>query len=46
MILILSGSSCCGKNTIIKELLKTKDNLRYITTFTSREKRVIICFNV
>ena len=39
MILILSGSSSCGKNTIIKELMSEDDNLAYIHTFTSREKR-------
>ena len=40
MIILLAGSSSCGKNTIIKELIKTNDNLKYIHTFTSREKRV------
>ncbi|MBE5746074.1 MAG: hypothetical protein E7359_02170 [Clostridiales bacterium] len=39
MILLLSGSSCSGKNTLIKELVKNNENLKYITTFTSREKR-------
>lgn len=39
MIILLSGSSSCGKNTVIKELVKNNDNLKYIHTFTSREKR-------
>ncbi len=39
MILLLSGSSACGKNTIIKELLSKDDNLEYIKSFTSREMR-------
>lgn len=39
MIILLSGSSSCGKNTVIKELLKNNDNLKYIHTFTSRDKR-------
>ncbi|MGN1208153.1 MAG: guanylate kinase, partial [Christensenellales bacterium] len=40
MILVLSGSSCCGKNTVIKELINQDESLKYINTFTSREKRV------
>ena len=39
MIILLSGSSSCGKNTVIKELIKKHDNIKYIHTFTSREKR-------
>lgn len=39
MILLLSGSSSCGKNTIIKNLIAKNDKLKYIHTFTSREKR-------
>lgn len=39
MILVLSGSSSCGKNTIIKELMEKDKNLEYIHTFTSRDKR-------
>ena len=39
MILVLSGSSSCGKNTIIKQLMQNDGELRYINTFTSREKR-------
>ncbi len=39
MIIALSGSSCCGKNTIIKELIKQNNNLEYIKTFSSREMR-------
>lgn len=39
MILLISGSSCSGKNTVIKELVKKHNNLKYINTFTTREKR-------
>ncbi len=39
MILVLSGSSSCGKNTIIKQLMEEDKNLEYIHTFTSRDKR-------
>lgn len=39
MIIALSGSSCCGKNTVIKELLKENKNLEYIKTFSSRDMR-------
>lgn len=39
MILLISGSSCSGKNTTIKELIKNNKNIKYINTFTSREKR-------
>ena len=39
MLLLVSGSSGCGKNTIIKELLKKDKTLTYITSYTSREKR-------
>ena len=39
MILVLSGSSSCGKNTIIKELMNLDGELKYINTFTSRDKR-------
>lgn len=39
MFVILSGSSGSGKNTVIKEMQKTKDNLVLMPTFTTREKR-------
>lgn len=39
MVIILSGSSASGKNTLIKEILKTNNEIKYINTFTSREMR-------
>ena len=39
MFIILSGSSGVGKNTVIKEMQKTEDNLVLMPTFTTREKR-------
>jgi len=39
MIIALSGSSCSGKNTIIKELLKINKGLEYIKSCTTRAKR-------
>lgn len=39
MFIILSGSSGVGKNTVIKEMQKTKKDLVLMPTFTTREKR-------
>lgn len=39
MILILSGSSCSGKNTIIKKLTNLNEDVKLIPTFTTRDKR-------
>lgn len=39
MVIILSGSSASGKNTLIKEILKTNNEIKYINTFTSRSMR-------
>ena len=39
MVIVLSGSSASGKNTLINELLKTEKDLKYIQTFTSRLMR-------
>ena len=39
MFIILSGSSGAGKNTVIKEMQKTDDNLVLMPTYTTREKR-------
>ena len=39
MFIILSGSSGAGKNTVIKEMQKTDENLVLMPTFTTREKR-------
>ena len=39
MIIALSGSSCSGKNTIIKELLNINKSLEYIKSCTTRAPR-------
>lgn len=39
MIILLSGSSCSGKNTLIKQLVNEKEEVKYINSFTSRDKR-------
>ncbi len=39
MFVILSGSSGVGKNTVIKEMQKTNENIVMMPTFTTREKR-------
>lgn len=39
MLVILSGSSGIGKNTIINEILKRYDNFQLLPTFTTREMR-------
>ena len=39
MIIILSGVSGVGKNTIIKELMLKRDNLHFILSGTTRPKR-------
>ena len=39
MFIILSGSSGVGKNTVIKEMQKTNNNIVMMPTFTTREKR-------
>ena len=39
MFVILSGSSGAGKNTVIKEMQKTDENLVLMPTFTTRDKR-------
>ena len=39
MFIILSGSSGAGKNTVIKEMQKTDENLVLMPTFTTRDKR-------
>lgn len=40
MILLLSGSSCSGKNTLIKYLVSENKDIKYIQSFSSREKRI------
>ena len=39
MLIILSGSSGIGKNTIINEILKRYDNFQLLPTLTTREMR-------
>ena len=38
-LIIISGTTCAGKGTVIKELLKNNDNLVLSTSYTSREMR-------
>ncbi|WP_248924359.1 guanylate kinase [Paenibacillus hamazuiensis] len=38
-IFVISGASGVGKNTVIKEVLKSLDNICYIPSFTTREMR-------
>jgi guanylate kinase len=39
LLVVISGPSAVGKDTIIERLLKTDDNLRYSVSFTTRPKR-------
>lgn len=39
MLIIISGSSGSGKNTIIKELMKRNKNLSFLKSCTTRKKR-------
>ena len=39
MLIIISGSSGSGKNTIIKELIKRNENLSFLKSCTTRRKR-------
>ena len=41
MLLLISGCSGVGKNTIINELLKTQPNLKFLKNYTTRIKRNI-----
>lgn len=38
-LIIISGTTCAGKGTVIKELLKRNDNLALSISYTSRKKR-------
>jgi len=38
-IIIISGTTCAGKGTVIKELLKDNNNLKLSISYTSREIR-------
>ena len=39
MLILLSGCSGAGKNTIIQELLKRNDNITFLKSCTTRRKR-------
>ena len=39
MLIVLTGSSGSGKNTIINEIERLSDDFQYMPTFTTREKR-------
>lgn len=38
-LIIISGTTCAGKGTVIQELLKRNDNLNLSISYTSRSKR-------
>lgn len=38
-LIIISGTTCAGKGTVVKELLKRNDNLTVSISYTSRPKR-------
>lgn len=38
-LIIISGTTCAGKDTVVKELLKKNNNLKKSISYTSREKR-------
>lgn len=38
-LIIISGTTCAGKGTVIKELLKRNDELHLSISYTSRDKR-------
>lgn len=40
MLIIISGFSGAGKNTVINELLKRNDNLTFLKSCTTRKKRL------
>lgn len=39
MLILISGSSGAGKNTVINELLKRNDNISFLKSCTTRKKR-------
>ena len=39
-IIVISGTTCAGKGTVIEKLLETEKNLKLSISYTSREKRV------
>ena len=38
-LIIISGTTCAGKGTVLKKLLERNNNLAVSTSYTSREKR-------
>ena len=42
MLILVSGPSGVGKSTIINELLKRHENLKVMTTYTTREAREMV----
>ena len=38
-LIIISGTTCAGKGTIVKELVKRNEHLKVSISYTSREKR-------
>lgn len=38
-IIVISGTTCAGKGTVIEKLLKTEENVKLSVSYTSREKR-------
>ena len=38
-LIIISGTTCAGKGTVIKKLLEKNDNLTLSISYTSRPKR-------
>ena len=38
-LIIISGTTCAGKDTVVKELLKRNDNLSLAVSYTSRPIR-------
>ena len=38
-LIIISGTTCAGKGTVIEELLKRNENLYLSISYTSRPKR-------
>lgn len=39
-IIVISGTTCAGKGTVINKLLETEKNMKLSISYTSREKRV------
>ena len=40
MLIIISGFSGAGKNTVINELLKRNDNFTFLKSCTTRKRRI------